>query len=93
MINKYSLKLLLQNKFLHKCMKLANTTINSSQKYPYRIPLFTMIRIIAAIQLIYNKKDQPNHFYTKELNFYFTKLFNKKTQHRELWVYQLRKSI
>lgn len=52
-------------------MKLANTTIKSSQKYPYRIPLFTMIRIIAAIQLIYNKK----------------------IQHRELWVYQLRKSI
>ena len=71
MINKYSIKLLLQNKFLHKCMKLANTTIKSSQKYPYRIPLFTMIRIIAAIQLIYNKK----------------------IQHRELWVYQLRKSI
>jgi hypothetical protein len=71
MTNKYSLKLLLQNKFLHKCMKLANTTIKSSQKHPYRIPLFTMIRIIAAIQLIYNKK----------------------IQHRELWVYQLRKSI
>jgi hypothetical protein len=71
MINKYSLKLLLQNKFLHKCIKLAKTTIKSSQKHPYRIPLFTMIRIIAAIQLIYNKK----------------------IQHRELWVYQLRKSI
>jgi hypothetical protein len=58
-----------------------------SQKYPYRVPLFTMIRIIAAIQLIYNKKVQPDHFYTRKLNFYFTKLFNEKKTESSRFIY------
>jgi hypothetical protein len=79
MINNNSLKLLLIDKFLQKYMKLANTAIKFSQKHPYRILPFTMKEMIAVIQLIYNKKVQPVHFYIRELNFSFAKLFNKKT--------------
>ena len=77
MINNNSLKLLLIDKFLQKCMKLANTDIKFSQKHSYST--YTMTEIIAAIQLLYNKKVQPDHFYNRELNFSFAKLFNKKT--------------
>lgn len=77
MINNNTLKLLLIDKFSQKCMKLANTDIKFSQKHSYST--YTIAEIIAAIQLLYNKKVQPDHFYNRELNFSFAKLFNKKT--------------
>jgi hypothetical protein len=79
MIDNNSLKLLLLDKFLQKFMKPENTAIKSSQKNTYRILPNSMKEMIAVIQLIYNKKVQPVHFYTNELNFSFAKLFNKKT--------------
>jgi hypothetical protein len=79
MIDNNSLKLLLIQRFLQKCLKPANTAIKSSQKHTYRILPCTMKEMIAVIQLIYNKKVQPVHFYIRELNFSFAKLFNKKT--------------
>tara|TARA_B110000977_G_scaffold7251_1_gene9966 strand:- start:48 stop:206 length:159 start_codon:yes stop_codon:yes gene_type:complete len=36
-----------------------------------------MIKMIAIIKLLYNKKDHLVNSYTRELNISFTKLFNK----------------
>ena len=48
-------------------MKLANMNIKSSY----------MIKMIAFIKLLYNKKNHSINSYTRKLNIYFTKLFNK----------------
>ena len=66
-ISNYYLKLLLIDKFLRKCVKLANMNIKSSY----------MIKMIAFIKLLYNKKNHSINSYTRKLNIYFTKLFNK----------------
>ena len=57
-----SLNLLFISKALQKCMKLTKTTIESSQKHPNGILIFTMTKMIAAIQLIYNKKSDRSIF-------------------------------
>ena len=69
MIDNNSLKLLLMQRFLQKCLKPANTAIKSSQKHTYRILPCTMKEMIAIIKLIYNKKIQLVYFHTRELNF------------------------